>query len=163
MLSFIIRSIPNLFSLGNLLSGVFSITFAMNGFYKMASTLIFLSAFLDLFDGRIARKLKVSNQIGVELDSLADVVSFGVAPAIIFYTLADPSWITSIAFILYPTMGALRLARFNANPTVGYFIGVPITFAGLFMSLMALFSYTNPWITILLAYLMISPFRIMKL
>ncbi len=163
MLSFIIRSIPNLFSLGNLLSGVFSITFAMNGFYKMASTLIFLSAFLDLFDGRIARKLKVSNQIGVELDSLADVVSFGVAPAIIFYTLADPSWITSIAFILYPTMGALRLARFNANPTVGYFVGVPITFAGLFMSLMALFSYTNPWITILLAYLMISPIRIMKL
>lgn len=163
MLSFIIRSIPNLFSLGNLLSGVFSITFAMNGFYKMASILIFLSAFLDLFDGRIARKLKVSNQIGVELDSLADVVSFGVAPAIIFYTLADPSWITSIAFILYPTMGALRLARFNANPTVGYFVGVPITFAGLLMSLMALFSYTNPWITILLAYLMISPFRIMKL
>lgn len=163
MISFIIRSIPNLFSLGNLLSGVFSITFAMNGFYKMASILIFLSAFLDLFDGRIARKLKVSNQIGVELDSLADVVSFGVAPAIIFYTLADPSWITSIAFILYPTMGALRLARFNANPTVGYFIGVPITFAGLLMSLMALFSYTNPWITILLAYLMISPFRIMKL
>lgn len=163
MLSFIIRSIPNLFSLGNLLSGVFSITFAMNGFYKMASILIFLSAFLDLFDGRIARKLKVNNQIGVELDSLADVVSFGVAPAIIFYTLADPSWITSIAFILYPTMGALRLARFNANPTVGYFIGVPITFAGLLMSLMALFSYTNPWITILLAYLMVSPFRIKKL
>ena len=125
MLSYFIRVIPNLFSLGNLLSGVFSITFAMNGYYKMASLLIFFSAFLDLFDGRLARKLKVSNQVGVELDSLADVVSFGVAPAILFYTLADPGFLTTLAFVLYPTMGALRLARFNANPTVGYFLRHP--------------------------------------
>lgn len=163
MLSYIVRSIPNLFSLGNLLSGVFSITFAMNGFNVAASLLIFFSAFLDLFDGRLARKLKVSNQIGVELDSLADVVSFGVAPAILFYTLAEPSFLTTLAFILYPTMGALRLARFNANPTVGFFVGIPITFAGLFMGLLMLFSYTNSLITILLALLMVSPFKVKKL
>ena len=163
MLSYFIKAIPNLFSLGNLLSGVFSITFAMNGYYKMASLLIFFSAFLDLFDGRLARKLKVSNQVGVELDSLADVVSFGVAPAILFYTLADPGFLTTVAFVLYPTMGALRLARFNANPTVGYFLGIPITFAGLAMGLMMLFSYTNSLITIVLALLMVSPFRFFKL
>lgn len=163
MLSYIVRSIPNLFSLGNLLCGVFSITFTMNGFQRIASLLIFLAAFLDLFDGRIARKLKVNNQVGVELDSLADVVSFGVAPALLFHTLAEPSWINPIAFILYPTMGALRLARFNANPTVGYFMGIPITFAGLVMSFMGLFLYANPYFTILLAILMVSPIRIMKL
>jgi CDP-diacylglycerol---serine O-phosphatidyltransferase len=163
MLSYIVRSIPNLFSLGNLVCGVFSITFSMNGYYHIASLLIFFAAFLDLFDGRLARKLKVSNQIGVELDSLADVVSFGVAPAILFHTLSSPSWMTSVAFVLYPTMGALRLARFNASPTVGYFVGIPITFAGLLMSLMGLFLYTNPVITIILALLMVSPFRVMKL
>ncbi|MEW9667428.1 CDP-diacylglycerol--serine O-phosphatidyltransferase [Ammoniphilus sp. 3BR4] len=163
MLSYIVRSIPNLFSLGNLLCGVFSITFTMNGFQRIASLLIFLAAFLDLFDGRIARKLKINNQVGVELDSLADVVSFGVAPALLFHTLAEPSWINPIAFILYPTMGALRLARFNANPTVGYFMGIPITFAGLVMSFMGLLLYANPYITILLSILMVSPIRIMKL
>ncbi|RKD24041.1 CDP-diacylglycerol--serine O-phosphatidyltransferase [Ammoniphilus oxalaticus] len=162
MLSYIVRSIPNLFTLGNLMSGVFSITFAMNGFYKIASLLIFLSAFLDLFDGRLARKLKVTNQVGVELDSLADVVSFGVAPAILFHTMAEPGFLTNLAFVMYPTMGALRLARFNVKPTVGYFVGVPITFAGLTMSLMMLFSFSNGLIPILLALLMVSPFRVMK-
>ncbi|WP_134700206.1 CDP-diacylglycerol--serine O-phosphatidyltransferase [Ammoniphilus sp. YIM 78166] len=163
MLPYIVRVIPNLFTLGNLLSGVFSITFSMNGYHRTASLLIFLAAFLDLFDGRIARKLKVNNQIGVELDSLADIVSFGVAPALIFHTLADPSWVNPIAFVLYPTMGALRLARFNANPTVGYFNGLPIPAAGLVISLMGLFLYANPYITILLAILMVSPFRVKKL
>jgi CDP-diacylglycerol--serine O-phosphatidyltransferase len=163
MINYLVKSIPNLFSLGNLLSGVFSITFAMNGFYRMASILIFFSAFLDLFDGRIARKLKVNNQVGVELDSLADVVSFGVAPALLFHTMAEPSLITSIAFVLYPTMGALRLARFNANPTVGYFTGIPITLAGLTMAFMGILLYSNPYITILLAALMVSPFRVKKL
>jgi CDP-diacylglycerol---serine O-phosphatidyltransferase len=159
---YILRSIPNLFSLGNLLSGVFAITFAMNGYFRVASLLIFFSAFLDLFDGRLARKLKVSNQVGVELDSLADVVSFGVAPALLFHTLAHPSWLTTVAFVLYPIMGALRLARFNAKPTVGYFIGIPITFAGLIMAFLGLFQYSNPFITIILAILMVSPFRVKK-
>ncbi|MBP1930596.1 CDP-diacylglycerol--serine O-phosphatidyltransferase [Ammoniphilus resinae] len=163
MLSYLLKSIPNLFTLGNLICGVFSITFSMNEYFRTASLLLFLAAFLDLFDGRIARKLKVSNQIGVELDSLADVVSFGVAPAILFHTLSEPSMMTSLAFVLYPTMGALRLARFNASPTVGYFIGIPITFAGLVMAFMGIFLYTNPFITIILAILMVSPFRMFKL
>ena len=128
----------------------------MNGHFQVASLLIFLSAFLDLFDGRIARRLDVDTRLGVELDSLADVVSFGVAPAILHYTLIEPGWAASIAFLFYPTMGALRLARFNAKPTKGYYIGVPITIAGLTMALMGLFEYSNPFITILLAILMIS-------
>ncbi|WP_199484475.1 CDP-diacylglycerol--serine O-phosphatidyltransferase [Peribacillus glennii] len=159
----LVQTIPNLFSLGNLLCGIFSITANMNGFLRLAAMLLFLAAFLDLFDGRIARRLKVNSELGVGLDSLADIISFGVAPILIFYTLAPHSWLTSFAFMIYPTMGALRLARFNANPTFGYFIGIPITFAGLVMALMGAFHYSNAYVTILLAVLMVSPIRVNKL
>ncbi|PLT34470.1 CDP-diacylglycerol--serine O-phosphatidyltransferase [Bacillus sp. V5-8f] len=159
----IVKTIPNLFTLGNLLCGIFSITANMNGYLRLAALLIFLAAFLDLFDGRIARRLKVSSELGVGLDSLADIISFGVAPILIFYTLTPHSWVTSFAFMIYPTMGALRLARFNANPTVGYFVGIPITLAGLIMALMGAFQYSNAYITIFLALLMVSPIRVRKL
>lgn len=135
----------------------------MSGYLRMAALLIFLAAFLDLFDGKIARKLKVNSELGVELDSLADVVSFGVAPALLFHSIAPHSLVTSLAFVFYPAMGALRLARFSAKPTIGYFIGIPITLAGLVMAGMGLFLYSNSIVTILLAILMISPIRIKKL
>jgi CDP-diacylglycerol---serine O-phosphatidyltransferase len=159
----LIKVIPNLFTLGNLLCGIFSITSNMNGYLQLAALLIFLAAFLDLFDGRVARKLKINSEYGVELDSLADIISFGVAPILLFYTLTTHSWLPSFAFMLYPTMGALRLARFNANPTVGYFIGIPITFAGLVMAGMGFFEYSNTYITILLAVLMVSSVRVRKI
>lgn len=159
----IIQTVPNIFTLSNLLSGVFSITLNMSGYIQLSALCIFLAAFLDLFDGRIARRLKVDSQIGVELDSLADVVSFGVAPALIFHTLSPPSFLTSLAFILYPTMGALRLARFNAKPTIGFFLGIPITLAGLLMATMGFFEFSNPFITILLSLLMVSNLRLKKL
>jgi CDP-diacylglycerol--serine O-phosphatidyltransferase len=158
-----VRAIPNLFTIGNLLCGVFSITFIMNGFLELASMLIFLAAVLDFLDGRIARKLKVNSELGVELDSLADIVSFGVSPALLFHSIATPSILTSIAFILFPTMGALRLARFNVKPTIGYFKGLPIPAAGVSLAGMGLFLYSNTWITILLALLMVSPIRVKKL
>jgi CDP-diacylglycerol--serine O-phosphatidyltransferase len=135
----------------------------MNGYVRIAALFIFISAFLDLFDGRVARKLKVNSELGVELDSLADIVSFGVAPALLFHSLSAPSWLTSLAFILFPTMGALRLARFSVRPTVGYFLGIPITFAGLIMAGMSLFLYSNRFITIILAILMVTPIRVKKL
>lgn len=159
----IVRWVPNIFTLGNLICGLFSITFTISGYFRMAAMLIFLAAFLDVFDGKIARKLKVNSELGVELDSLADVVSFGVAPAVLFHELTTFSWLTSLAFVLYPAMGALRLARFSAHPTIGYFIGVPITFAGLVMAGMGFFLYSNAIITIVLAILMVSPIRITKL
>ena len=90
----------------------------MSEYLGAASILIFFSAVLDFLDGRIARKLKVNSEFGVELDSLADIVSFGVAPALLFHTIATPSILTSLAFILFPTMGALRLAKFSIKPTI---------------------------------------------
>lgn len=158
----VVRTLPNWFTIGNLLSGIFSITFIMHGYYRSAAIFIFLAAFLDLFDGRVARKLKVNSEFGVELDSLADIVSFGVAPALLFHSLLLPSFFATASFILYPTIGALRLAKFSMKPTVGYFIGIPITIAGLIIAAMGLFLYANPFISILLAGLMVSPIKVKK-
>ncbi|MBW8351854.1 CDP-diacylglycerol--serine O-phosphatidyltransferase [Bacillus sp. IITD106] len=157
MFNKIAKIVPNLLTIGNLLCGVLSIIFNMSGFFQIASIFIFFSAFLDLFDGRIARKLKVNSEFGVELDSLADIVSFGVAPSLLFYSLASPSILTSVAFFLFPTMGALRLAKFSVKPTIGYFQGLPIPAAGLPLAGMGLFLYSNAWITLILALLMVSP------
>lgn len=139
----LVKVIPNLFTIGNLLCGVFSITLNMSEYLGAASILIFFSAVLDFLDGRIARKLKVNSEFGIELDSLADIVSFGVAPALLFHTMAAPSILTSLAFILFPTMGALRLAKFSIQPTIGYFKALPISAAGLSFAGIGLFSYSN--------------------
>lgn len=162
MLIQLVKTIPNIFSIGNFLCGVLSITINMSGFPEASTIFIFLAAFLDLFDGRIARKLKADSDLGIQLDSLADIVSFGVAPALLFHSLAPVSLLTSLAFILFPTMGALRLARFSAHPTRGYFMGVPIPAAGLIVALMGLFTYSNSYIIIILALLMVAPIKVKK-
>ncbi|MFF2875908.1 CDP-diacylglycerol--serine O-phosphatidyltransferase [Gottfriedia sp. NPDC057991] len=163
MFSQVVKSIPNLLTIGNLLCGVISITFNMSGLIMISSIFIFIAAIFDLFDGRVARKLKVNSEFGVELDSLADIVSFGVAPALLFHSISTPSILTSLAFILFPTMGALRLAKFSAKPTIGYFKGLPIPAAGLPLAGMGMFFYSNTWITLILAFLMVSPIRFKKL
>lgn len=157
------RSIPNSFTLGNLVCGIFSLTFAMNGFYKMAAFLILLAALCDVFDGKLARMLRVDSPMGVELDSLADIVSFGVAPAILAHTMNEPSFLLTLAFIAFPIAGAWRLGRFNIKPTVGYYMGIPITLAGLIMAVLALLSFSSPLLMLVLAILMVSPIRIPKL
>lgn len=163
LFSQVVKSIPNLLTIGNLLCGVLSITFNMSGLIMISSIFIFIAAFFDLLDGRVARKLKVNSEFGVELDSLADIVSFGVAPALLFHAISAPSILTSLAFILFPTMGALRLAKFSAKPTIGYFKGLPIPAAGLPLAGMGMFFYSNAWITLILAFLMVSPIRFKKL
>ncbi|MFF3022409.1 CDP-diacylglycerol--serine O-phosphatidyltransferase [Gottfriedia sp. NPDC057948] len=163
MFSQVVKSIPNLLTIGNLICGVLSITLNMSGLIMLSSIFIFIAAIFDLLDGRVARKLKVNSEFGVELDSLADIVSFGVAPALLFHSISAPSILTSLAFILFPTMGALRLAKFSANPTIGFFKGLPIPAAGLPLAGMGMFFYSNAWITLILAFLMVSPIRFKKL
>ncbi|UPM56256.1 CDP-diacylglycerol--serine O-phosphatidyltransferase [Gottfriedia acidiceleris] len=163
MFSQVVKSIPNLLTIGNLVCGVLSITLNMSGLIMISSIFIFIAAIFDLLDGKVARKLKVNSEFGVELDSLADIVSFGVAPALLFHSISAPSILTSLAFILFPTMGALRLAKFSAKPTIGYFKGLPIPAAGLPLAGMGMFFYSNAWITLILAFLMVSPFRFKKL
>jgi CDP-diacylglycerol---serine O-phosphatidyltransferase len=130
--------IPNIITLFNLLSGVLSIYALMNGNADLAAYLIFIAAGFDFLDGFAARLLNAKTEIGAELDSLADVVSFGVAPGfILFHMLAishgQPghtsesfNLIPFIAFIV-PAFGALRLAMFNVDTEqTNSFKGLPI-------------------------------------
>ena len=136
--------IPNVFTFINLSCGILSILSVMNKQYTLSSVFILLAGLVDRYDGRVARFLDVSSDLGKELDSLADLVSFGVAPSILIYTLFElnePGILGIIGFIIlltFPICGAYRLARFNTAQFDGVFTGVPITIVGCFM---ALFSF----------------------
>ena len=97
-----VRGTPNALTLANLTSGLFSLIFAMNGFHRFSALLIVLAAICDFLDGRVARMLRVSSDIGAQLDSLADVVSFGVAPAILAHSITNWSILMVIGFISFP-------------------------------------------------------------
>lgn len=122
--------LPNLFTTAALFSGFYSIIAAMNGNYTHAAVAIFISMVFDGLDGRVARLTRTQSAFGAEYDSLADMVSFGVAPALVSFTWAlDPlgkvGW---IAAFIYVVGAALRLARFNTmigNEDKRYFTGLP--------------------------------------
>ncbi len=126
--------LPNFFTLLSLCAGLTAIRMAIELRYEMAITLVVIAALLDGVDGRLARALKAQSKFGAELDSLADFVNFGVAPAVIVFiwglgTLRGLGWISVLVFAL--AMG-LRLARFNAMLDVdkpkwqgNYFTGMP--------------------------------------
>lgn len=159
------KSIPNMFTLGNLFLGMIGIILATNGKTSMAAIMIIIAMLLDGLDGRVARALNAQSEFGKELDSLSDVISFGVAPALIMYTVALSDMNNAFAWTvtaIFPMCGALRLARFNVRPGIpGYFIGLPIPAAGGVLATLALFheEITAPYMIIamlLLSYLMIS-------
>ncbi|MBM7867291.1 CDP-diacylglycerol--serine O-phosphatidyltransferase [Heliobacterium gestii] len=164
-------AIPNAFTLTNLLLGILSIVYTMDQNYMMSAIMILLAAVLDGMDGRVARKLEVSSAFGKELDSLSDLVSFGVAPAILVYAahLEEPYHYVGLAIaIVFALCGAVRLARFNVLNITTHFLGIPITVAG---PLMALFSLAGarlpvlffPIAMLLLAGLMVSNLKVPKL
>ncbi|MDP3463791.1 MAG: CDP-diacylglycerol--serine O-phosphatidyltransferase [Bacteroidales bacterium] len=142
----IAKHIPNTITLLNLLSGCMSILFFSQGEILLASYAIFLAAAFDFMDGLAARVLKAYSNIGRELDSLADVVSFGVAPAFILYYLilhshgrqsvmiGQVDLVPLSAFIL-PLFAALRLAKFNVDDRqTENFLGLPTPAAGLLIA-----------------------------
>lgn len=106
--------LPNAFTLGNLFFGFWSIVAALSGEFGLAAWLILVAAVADALDGRVARFARTGSPFGTELDSLVDLVSFGVAPAVLIYRLLLTSgdWSWTLAFI-YVAAVALRLARFN--------------------------------------------------
>jgi CDP-diacylglycerol---serine O-phosphatidyltransferase len=163
-----LSAIPHLFTLLNLTFGVFSIMMTIQGNFRAAALSVAGSLIADGLDGRLARLLKADGEFGKELDSLADVVAFGTAPAILLYQMELQQFGVYgmiIAFI-FPMCGALRLAQFNIIKTSGFFMGVPITAAGTLVSCLAfyLMQESTPWVSpyflamsmLLLAYLMIS-------
>lgn len=140
----IAKSIPSMFTIGNLVLGIISIILSFNGEVGGAALLVIIAMLLDGLDGRVARALNVTSEFGKELDSLSDVISFGVAPAFIMYQAAfmemTPPALAWIATAIFPICGALRLARFNVIDGIpGYFIGLPIPAAGGILATLALF------------------------
>ncbi|HBG14107.1 MAG TPA: CDP-diacylglycerol--serine O-phosphatidyltransferase [Synergistaceae bacterium] len=128
--------IPNMITSGNILCGMLSLVLAFHGHFVPASWLIFIAVVFDFMDGKMARKLGGGSSFGMELDSLADVVSFGVAPAMIMYSvyLKDFYGVAgAIVAAFFALCGALRLARFNVHHVDGSFQGLPIPAAGHFV------------------------------
>lgn len=130
------RQIPNFITLGNLLCGVIATGAAVEGNIIAAALLICAGIFLDFFDGLTARLLNVASPLGKELDSLADVVTSGVAPSFILLHLIQtecigdtPMWVSylSVTAFLMPLFAAYRLAKFNLDTRQGHsFLGLPV-------------------------------------
>ncbi len=122
--------LPSLLTTGNLFCGFFALLLTVDGRAFEAGLAIYVAMVMDLLDGRVARLMKATSQFGVEFDSLADVVSFCVAPAFLVYSaalhdLGRPAWFGAFLFVI---CGALRLARFNvatASADRRFFIGLP--------------------------------------
>lgn len=201
----IIRNIPNMFTIANLLIGCLAIVYLfydhvyiyLDGRLQYADMakvstacyLVFIAIFLDFFDGFFARLLKAQSEIGKQLDSMADLVTFGLVPGLIMYELiargfylslgsfSNPIVLFAAGFIL-TAAGAIRLAKFNiAEPGTSGFIGLPIpAMAGLVASL-PLIAHSdttgiaallnNYWvllvITVLLAWMMLSSVPLLSL
>ena len=129
--------VPNTLTLFNLASGMISVTMVFRGDLPMASLFIFIAALFDFLDGMAARLLDARSELGKQLDSLADIVSFGVAPAIIVFRLLsfgcegscnilDRLYITPYFSLLIPVCSAIRLGKFNIDlRQEENFIGLP--------------------------------------
>jgi CDP-diacylglycerol---serine O-phosphatidyltransferase len=148
---------PSAFTLGNLFFGFWAIVSAFNGNFRWAGWFIVFAGILDMLDGRVARLSGTGTRFGAELDSLVDVISFGVAPALLMYFL-DFSNAGRFAWILcyiYVVAVALRLARFNVlsagKPPSAWFTGLPSPSAGMTLAVYYPFSQTN-WYQESIAY-----------
>ncbi|PCH96464.1 MAG: CDP-diacylglycerol--serine O-phosphatidyltransferase [Rhodobacteraceae bacterium] len=144
----ILSLLPNLVTIGAICAGLTAIRFAYQGSFDISVMLIFLACILDGIDGRLARKLNISSELGAELDSLADFLNFGVAPAMVIYAWAFQDYKSAgwLAVLFYAICCVLRLARFNVasraevetDAPEGFFIGVPAP-AGALLVLLPMF------------------------
>ena len=156
--------LPDIFTLGNVLFGLAAIFFAINKNYLAMSASLFLAVIADYLDGRLARKLGQENVFGKELDSLADTISFGVAPAIFGFSLIQTN-LAMFSFAVFMFCGILRLARYSIMNIKGGYQGVPITLNGIIIPVLFLLGIPSkfyPYIYILLGILMVSNIRFKK-
>ena len=165
--------LPNLFTASSIFVGVISIVEASKGHFVLASWLILLALIFDGLDGRIARMTNTTSQFGVEFDSLADIISFGIAPAMLLYFFTGHAFgrFGILVSALYVIFGAIRLARFNistAKTDPNVFIGLPIPTAAIFVSMWILlfhkyaledYSIVLLFLALGIAILMVSNFR----
>ena len=170
--------IPNLLTTGSVLCGFVSIIYSFDGYLTIAANLILVSFVLDGLDGRVARITKTTSDFGAQYDSLADVVSFGVAPSVFLYQwfLKDVnflinSWLELGVIIasLYLVSVLLRLARFNTSKSKDFFIGLPCPLGAVLVTLSYIMinkagleitahKEISVFLTLLVSFLMISKF-----
>src|SRR6185369_8856058 len=139
--------LPSMFTLANMFSGYACIVYAMRGELEKAAPLIGLAIIVDMLDGRVARMTGATSEFGIEFDSLADVISFGVAPAILAFSwglqpLGRIGWAAGFLFV---AAASVRLARFNIQPESQdkrYFVGLPSPAAA---SVPAATVFAYPW------------------
>lgn len=166
--------VPNIVTTANLFSGFYSVIASIHGDFILASWAIMAAAVFDMLDGRIARLAKATSEFGVQYDSMSDLISFGLAPAILLHQWSlEPfgrlGWLTAFLFC---ACGALRLARFNVFAHTlpkNYFQGLPIPMAAAIVATFVIFCDSVPiqgsrdnWvigITLLLSTLMVSTLK----
>ncbi|MBN2231358.1 MAG: CDP-diacylglycerol--serine O-phosphatidyltransferase [Deltaproteobacteria bacterium] len=167
--------LPNLFTMGNLFCGFYAIIAVFQEHYEMAAVAVVLANVFDILDGKVARLMRATSRFGMELDSLADLVSFGVAPALLVFSWALTSYgrFGWLAAFLFTACGTLRLARFNVqadSAEKGTFTGLPIPAAASMIATTVLMFYhfggsgTTRHVLVLLlsyalAFLMVSNIR----
>ena len=143
--------LPNIFTLVGVCIGLSSIKFAFDGNFQISIIAIIIAALIDGLDGRIARLIKGTSKVGKELDSLTDVISFGVAPAFIMYfwklnELGRAGWLICLVYVVCV---ALRLARFNVSSNDepswkdNFFEGIPSPAGGILVLLPLIYSYSE--------------------
>lgn len=151
-------------TIANAMFGLLSIFASISGYFKEACYLLLLAALMDYLDGKFARRLGRETALGMELDSLADIVSFGVAPAVLGFVISGNS-VIAFPIILFVSCGIIRLAKFNVQLVKGYYFGMPITMNGIIFPVVYFASVpVDYWfyIFIIAAVLMVSPFKIRK-
>ncbi|MBI2661306.1 CDP-diacylglycerol--serine O-phosphatidyltransferase [Candidatus Woesearchaeota archaeon] len=149
----------------NVLFGFMAIVFSIRGFHTTASIMMVLSVISDYLDGKLSRVMGESSGLGKELDSLADTISFGVAPAIFAFSLIQTP-LAAVSFTVYLFCGILRLARFNLTSLKGEYQGMPITLNGIIIPAIFFLDVAKiyyPYIYLVLGVLMISSIRVKKL
>jgi CDP-diacylglycerol--serine O-phosphatidyltransferase len=164
--------IPNAVTLGNIALGFFGIVAAARGQFERSVLLLFLAALCDLADGKLARALDATSKFGMELDSLSDMVSFGVAPAVLMYlaVLHRLGPVGAVIAVVYPLCGAIRLARYNSDvSSIGKvtFLGCPIPIAASYLwSMVLVRDGLSVWMmaagTLVLAGAMVSTLKVPK-
>lgn len=167
--------LPNLITMGNMFCGFYAILAALNQLYEISAIAIILASFFDFMDGKVARITHTSSQFGIQFDSLADLLSFGIAPAVLVYAWAlmpfgRIGWAAAFLFVI---CGALRLARFNIQVDTtesSHFTGLPIpAAAGVLVSMVLVYyrfwegipekSLAVMLITYFSGFLMVSPLK----
>jgi len=152
--------LPNLFTTASLFAGFFSMLQSIGGHYRLAALVIFIAMILDGLDGRVARMTGTESAFGAEYDSLADVIAFGLAPALLVFLwgLRDFGNLGWLGAFVFTACGALRLARFNAqvqNQSKRYFQGLPIPMAAAVLAGLVWVAVGEgyPWLTQVAEYI----------